>query len=276
MTDELESVSDDQGEGIEAPVADAEETSSESWPKDVQAEFTRKSQSLADERKQWEQHRDQWTTQASQQQQQMQQYAQQLQHQQQMAVNNQGKGTPQQQAQTNMVEQLKGMSYLDGPTAAALVERIMNEGISPLNNAIQQRDKALAAMYQKYKTLEDSIGQQQGKQVESELETRFAQAREEHGLPDEEWAHEYLRDVYYSHEGADLNNSYSDMVRSRLDAMRKGIRDMDRQAAQQAKTSPFPSKGGEMSPVKGKTGGYKTPQQRADELWPMLNPGSQE
>ena len=268
MTDELESVGEEQLEGSEAPVADAEETSSESWPKEVQAEYTRKSQALADERRQWEQHRDSWNTQAQTQQQQLQQYAQQLQQQQ--------GATPQQQAQTNMVEQLKGMSYLDGPTAAALVERIMSEGIAPLNSAIQQRDKALGAMYQKYKSLEDSIGQQQGKQVESELETRFSKAREEHGLPDEEWAHEYLRDVYYSHEGADLNNSYSDMVRSRLDAMRKGIRDMDRQTAQQAKTSPFPSKGGEMSPVKGTTGGYKTPQQRADELWPMINPGSAE
>lgn len=272
MTDELESVSDDQMEGQEAPVADTEASSPESWPKDVQAEFTRKSQALADERKQWEAHRDQWATQAQTQQQQLQQYAQQLQQQQQAS----SQASPQQQAQTNMVEQLKGMSYLDGPTAAALVERIMNEGISPLNTAIQQRDKALMAMHQKYKALEDSLGQQQGKQVESELETRFAKAREEHGLPDEEWAHEYLRDVYYSHEGADLNNSYSDMVRTRLDALRKGIRDMDRQAAQQAKTSPFPSRGGEQSPVKGKTGGYKTPQQRADELWPMLNPGAKE
>jgi hypothetical protein len=273
MTDELESVGEEQLEGQEAPVADAEGTSSESWPKEVQAEYTRKSQALADERKQWEQHRDQWTSQAQNQHQQLQQYAQQLQQQQGAASQ---QATPQQQAQTSMVEQLKGMSYLDGPTAAALVERIMGEGIAPLNTAIQQRDKALTAMYQKYKTLEDSIGKQQGKQTESELETRFAKAREDHGLPDEEWAHEYLRDVYYSHEGADLNNSYSDMVRTRLDAMRKGIRDMDRQAAQQAKTSPFPSKGGEMSPVKGKTGGYKTPQQRADELWPMINPGSAE
>lgn len=270
MADELESVSEDV-EATEAPLADTEETSSESWPKDVQAEFTRKSQSLADERRQWEQHRDQWTTQAQQQQQQMSQYAQQLQHQQQTAAQGQ---TPQQQAQTNMVEQLRGMSYLDGPTAAALVERIMGEGIAPLNTAIQQRDKALTHMYQEYKTLKESLGQHQGKQVESELESRFLKAREEHGLPDEEWANEYLRDVYYSHEGADLNNSYSDMVRGRLDAMRKGIRDMDRQTAQKAKTSPFPSKGGEMSPVTGKTGGYKTPQQRADELWPMINPGA--
>ena len=66
------------------------------------------------------------------------------------------------------------------------------------------------------------------------------------------------------------------MVRTRLESMRKGIRDLDRQAAEQAKQSPFPTKGGEMSPTSGKTEGYKTPQARADELWAMMNPGQTE
>ena len=175
-----------------------------------------------------------------------------------------------------MIEQLRQMSYLDGPTAAAMMERILSEGINPLNSAIQQRDKALAHVYQQYKALNDRVGQAQGKQAEGELAARFTKARTDHGLPDEAWANEYLQDVYYSHEGADLNNAYPEMVRARLDAMRKGIRDMDRAAAQKAKASPFPSRGGEMSPVSGKTGGYKTPEARADELWSMLNPGSKE
>lgn len=270
MDDELDVSAEGTEAGAEAPEPQtAEESSPGSWPKDVQAEFTRKSQALADERKSWEDQRNQWNTQTQQQQQQLQQYAQQLQQQQ------QGNGQGQQQ-QTSMVDQLRQMSYLDGPTAAALVERILNEGINPLNSAIQQRDKALAHMYQEYKTLKDNVGQAQGKQVESELESRFTKMRDDHGLPDESWANDYLRDVYYSHEGDDLNNAYPEMVRTRLEAMRKGIRDMDRQTAEKAKTSPFPGKGGEMSPVKGKTGGYKTPQQRADELWPMLNPGKPE
>ena len=88
---------------------------------------------------------------------------------------------------------------------------------------------------------------------------------------------EYLQDVYYSHEGAGLNDQYGTMVQARLEAMRKGLREMDRQAAAKAKaTSPFPAKGGEVSITDGKTGGYKTPQDRANELWPMLNPGQTE
>ena len=101
---------------------------------------------------------------------------------------------------------------------------------------------------------------------------------EEHGLPDEEGANQYLQDVWYSHEGEGLANEYPEMVRARLESVRKGIRDMDRATAAAAKTkaSPFPGKGGEVSITDGKTGGYKTPQDRADELWPMINPGQPE
>ena len=70
--DDLEATPDG-GEDVEssAPDPQPEAPSPESWPKDVQAEYTRKSQALADERKQWESQRNQWTTQAQQQQQQL-------------------------------------------------------------------------------------------------------------------------------------------------------------------------------------------------------------
>lgn len=243
-----------------------------SWPADVQAEFTKKTQALADERKSWEGQRSQWEQQKTQATQQLQQYAQQLQQQ---TAQRQQQGNNTQQRQ-DLMQQLQGMSYLDGPTAAALVKRIMDEGINPLNNAIQQRDQALAHMYKEYKTLKENVGNQSNKAAQAELDGRFTSLRDEHKLPDEEWANEWLRDVYYSHEGGDLNEQYPEMVRTRLDSMRKGIRDLDRQAAEQAKQSPFPTKGGEMSPTSGKTEGYKTPQARADELWAMMNPGQTE
>ena len=56
-----------------------------------------------------------------------------------------------QNSQAQLLEQLRGMQYLDGPTAATLMERIVNDGINPLNQAIQQRDQALAHLYKEYK-----------------------------------------------------------------------------------------------------------------------------
>ena len=209
------------------------------------------------------------------QQQQLQQYAQQLQ--QQAAAGQQAQqqqqGATQQQT---MLDQLAKMPYLDGATAAELMRRIMVEGIQPLQQQLQQRDQALAQVYKDYKSLRDVVGKSYGKEAERDLDSRFAEIRAQQGLPDDEVIREIMQDIYYSHEGDDLNQEFPEMVRKRLEALQKTFREKDRKAAEAAKKSPFPSKGGESSPISGKTGGYKTPQDRADELWPMISPGQSE
>ena len=240
----------------------------EPWSKEVQAEYTKKTQALADERKAWEDQR-------GSQQQQLQQYAQQLQ--QQAAAGQQAQhqqqGATQQQT---MLDQLAKMPYLDGPTAAELMRRIMTEGIQPLQQQLQQRDQALAQVYKDYKSLRDVVGKSYGKEAERDLDSRFAEIRAQQGLPDDEVIREIMQDIYYSHEGDDLNQEFPEMVRKRLEALNKTFKARDRKAVETAKKSPFPSKGGEASPLSGKTGGYKSPQDRADELWPMISPGQPE
>ena len=253
----------------EEPIAPGGESSdSGSWSKDQQAEFTRKTQAHAEERKAWEGQR-------TQQQQQLQQYAQQLQ--QQAAAGQQAQhqqqGATQQQT---MLDQLAKMPYLDGPTAAELMRRIMTEGIQPLQQQLQQRDQALAQVYKDYKSLRDVVGKSYGKEAERDLDSRFAEIRAQQGLPDDEVIREIMQDIYYSHEGDDLNQEFPEMVRKRLEALNKTFKARDRKAVETAKKSPFPSKGGEASPLSGKTGGYKSPQDRADELWPMISPGQPE
>ena len=272
MADEDVQIVDTEGTAEAASDGEQSTESSEStaWPADVQAEFTRKTQALADERKQW-------TTERTNQQQQMQQYAQQVQQyaQQQQQHQQQQHTQSQQGQQQTMLDQLRQMPYLDGNTAAQMMERILGEGITPLQQQLQQRDQALAHMYKEHRALRDSVGQTRNKSVESDLNGRFEALRKEHNLPDEPWVSEYMREIYYSHEGNDLDTAYPEMLRTRLETLRKGFRAMDRQTAQKAKSSPLPFKGGESS-LTGKSGGYKTSKERADELWPQLNPGSDE
>jgi chromosome segregation ATPase len=252
------------------------ETDTGSWPPEVQAEYTKKTQELAEERKSWDAERTQQT-------QQLQQYAQQLQQQQyaRQAAQQQAQQTQQQSQQgqgntSTMLDQLRQMPYLDGNTAAQLMERMIGEGINPLNQALQQRDQALAKLYKDYKQLRDSVGQSQGKQAAQDLDARLTKVREEQGLPNTDVVNDLMRDVYYSHEGDTLDQDFPDMLRKRWEGIQKVIRDSDRATAKKAKESPFPSKGGEVSPTSGKTGGYKSPEERANELWPMLNPGQSE
>ena len=270
--DETLNAPDEGAENQTEPTGgDAEDSGS--WPKEAQAEFTKKTQALADERKSWEAER-------GQQQQQLQQYAQQLQQQQyaHQAAQQQAQQTqtPQSGNQT-MLDQIRQMSYLDGPTAAQAMERLIQEGINPLQQKLEQRDQALAQLYKQHKALQENVGTSQGKQAEKDLESRFAQFRQENGLPDSEVVNELLRDVYYSHEGSDLNEKYPEMARSRIEGLRKEFRAMDRAEAEKAKQpSPFPSTGGEASLTSGKTDGYKTPAEVAEKLWPMMNPGQSE
>ena len=242
--------------------------SSGTWPAEAQAEYTRKTQALAEERKQWD-------AQRSQQTQQLQQYAQQLQ-QQQYARQAQQQAQEGEQSQQSMLDQLRQMPYLDGATAAQLMERMVNEGINPLNRALRDRDTAISKLSKEYQALRDRVGDSQGVQAKKDLDARFMQIREEQGLPDIEIIKEIMQDVYYSHEGDSLDAEFPSMMRTRWEAIQKAVREGDRAAAKKAKASPFPSKGGEVSPTSGKTGGYKTPEERTNELWPMLNPGQTE
>jgi hypothetical protein len=268
MAEDNENVAPEQVESSAAPenTETGGDTSKDgSWPAEAQAEYTRKTQALADERKQWDSDRTQQT-------QQLQQYAQQLQ-QQQYARQAQQQTQQSQQSNNTMLDQLRTMPYLDGNTAATLMERMMNEGITPLNNKLRQRDQALAQLYRDYKSLKDNVGASQGKQAQQDLESRFTQIREDQGLPDNEIVNELMRDVYYSHEGDTLDQEYPAMLRKRWEGLQKAVRDGDRASVKKAKESPFPSQGGQISPTSGKTDGYKTPEERANELWPMISPG---
>ena len=270
--DDVAAAPEETGVATEPTDSGGETASSGSWPAEAQAEYTRKTQALAEERKQWESERTKQT-------QQLQQYAQQMQQQQyaRQAAQNQAQSQQQgQQSQSTMLDQLRQMPYLDGHTAAQLMERMVNEGINPLNQALQQRDQLITKLNKDYKDLSDRVGTHQGKQAEKDLESRFLKIREEQGLPDAEIVRELMRDIYLSHEGDSLDQEYPEMLRKRWEGIQKAVRDADRASAKAAKSSPFPSKGGEVSPTSGKTGGYKSPQDRANELWPMLNPGQPE
>ena len=270
MAEDVESIPVEGGEASE-PTGDGD-SGSAPWPAEVQAEYTKKTQALADERKAWESHRSQETQRLQQYQTQLAQYGYAQQQAQQQASQSQA-----QTQQQGVLDQLRAMPYVDGNTMAQLVERIVSEGFTPMRQQQQQRDQAQSMLAQENKQLRAMMTDAQQKQAEKDLNTKFMDIRAKHGLPDDEAINELMRDVYLSHENwADNEGEYADKFGGRVDGLRKAFRGMDREAAIKAKQSPFPSRGGESSLASGKTGGYKTPEERTNELWPMLNPGQTE
>ena len=139
MAEDVIDVAAPEGGDTTVDTGDGADSGSTAWPAEVQAEYTKKTQALAEERKQWD-------SQRTQQAQQLQQYAQQLQQHSQ-AQQQRAQQVQQQQRQSqpqgpSMIDQLRKMPYLDGNTAAQMVERLVGEGIQPLRTQLQQRDRA--------------------------------------------------------------------------------------------------------------------------------------
>ena len=248
-----ESADPSEGGDVYAP----ESNSTESWSPEVQAEYTKKTQALADERKAWESQRDSGSAQLRQQAQQLQNYAAQLQQRQQQSQ--------QQQAppQADPYKSLRDLNYLDGGTAAQLFQGVQK--------AIGQRDLALQQMYKEMSEVRKSVQGDRTRAGESEFETQLGSTLNGLGIPDElrNDMLEHVRDVALSHEGKGLMKELPDITKKRLISMRKISRALDKAEAETArKSKSIPgSQGGGASPSGGNKPGYRSPQQLADELW---------
>ncbi|ANS04456.1 hypothetical protein [uncultured Mediterranean phage] len=258
--------------GADSPTPDGgdaaapESDSTQSWSPEVQAEYTKKTQALADERKAWEAQRDSHNSQLQQQAQQLQNYAASLQQRQQQ--------TQQQQApqQADPYKSLRELNYLDGGTAAQLFQGVQK--------AIGQRDLALQQMYKEMSEVRKAVQGDRAKAGNSEFESQLGNTLNGLGIPEELRGDmlEHVRDVALSHEGKGLMKELPDITKKRLDSMRKISRALDKaeaDAARKAKSIPG-SQGGGASPSGGNKPGYRSPQQLADELWNTFSEGNSE
>ena len=250
-----------EGGGAPAPESD----SPQSWSPEVQAEYTKKTQALADERKAWESQRDQHNSQMQQQAQQLRQYAAQLQQRQQQPQQ------PQQQRPAPY-QSLRDLSFLDGGTAAQLFQGVQK--------AIGQRDLALQQMYKEMSEVRKQVQGSQRAAGESEFESQLGNTLNGLGIPEElrNDMLEHVRDVALSHEGKGLMKELPDITKQRLESMRKISRALDKAEAEAAKKSKsIPgSQGGGASPSGGNKPGYRSPQQLADELWNTFDASNSE
>ena len=132
-----------EGGGAPAPESD----SPQSWSPEVQAEYTKKTQALADERKAWESQRDQHNSQMQQQAQQLRQYAAQLQQRQQQPQQ------PQQQ-RPDPYQSLRDLSFLDGGTAAQLFQGVQ-KAIGNILNIV--KPKVLNKEFSTFKEFDNEL-----------------------------------------------------------------------------------------------------------------------
>lgn len=191
----------------------------------------------------------------------------------------QGNAAPQANPVNELIKSLETKSYISGAEAAGLVKQLWDGGITKLAGAITQRDEVIKLLYNRMMQIDKSVGGIRETNQSQSLQQRFAAVKAELNLPDDPQVDEFLQDVYYSHEGEDLDQEFPNMVRARWEAYQKLLRVSDQQRVQSARK-------GVLAPG-GQRGGNATPsnqlrnrvakmdaKQLADEMWPLLGGGN--
>ncbi len=228
--------------------------------KSQQADYTRKTQTLAQERKQWEAERAKFAEATQAEKARLQTLAAEL-----MQSRNAANAGP------NLADQLSSMQFVDGKTGAAMVKAFTEEGLMPIVNAIKQRDEKINLLSGQLAQLSTSFQKIQGSHSSAQFENRIAEVMKEVGLPSS--AAEFAKDVYLSYEpGPQLDQQFPELLKQRWAAVTGAFEQSRKEKAEAAKRDlMFPGKGGQGTAASalGLTGNENA-KQTTDAIWERL------
>lgn len=250
------------------------------WPKEIQAEFTRRTQEWANEKRAWEQERQSHQQQQQQWQSQQRAYLQALYRV--LTQRGQGAGAPGQSGQppsgaapADPFANVRDLPYVDGQTLAQSLHQIQQAyaaGVQPVQQDLQRVMQGLSLLTQQNQQLRQQVDGIVGTQRTEGFESRIRQVREQFKLPDVPEVYEVLKDIYLSYEpGPDLDREFPTLVQQRWDALRKAVREADRREAEEARRRPFPTRGGTASPSGPLQEEFKPITEVAKEMWQHFN-----
>jgi hypothetical protein len=170
------------------------------------------------------------------------------------------------QQQQDPLAELRGQDYINGKTAASILEAIQQRGIQPIVAAIGERDKVITQLHGELQKLSGVIQQMQQTSGMSALKQRLGTTRQSLELPDDPAAMEYLEDLYSSHDGEDWDSQFDSAAKTKLDKLRNMFRAMDKQAAEKARKRLIAGGGGNAVPGGKLNEGFKSPAQVADSM----------
>lgn len=233
--------------------------------KRLQADHTKKSTAVAKAEAALKAQQSQWSTKREQEETYLKQLAATL-----LQKQNQGQGG---QQGNPYLSKLKALQYLSGNDASEMFETLMGQGISPIVQAIQERDQVITGLYKMVQNLQQQFQTYGSTQQQGAFEGRIAGWVKELGLPEE--AVPLAKEIYLAYEGDDLDEQFPEILRNRWDSTVALVNKLNQSkvAAARASSSPFklPGKGGSGTPgqpigLKGNESAKDT----AEYLWNAL------
>lgn len=183
------------------------------------------------------------------------------------------------QPQANPIGQtlqaLMDKPYVTGREAATLVAQVLQNGIQPLQSALQQRDQLLTLLWQRLQAVDGIATNLNTQTRDQQFKQKLAGWKKDLELPDDPDVDEFLQDVYLSHEGNDLDQEFPAMVKARWGALQRIINAANNKKVDEARAARFNPAlkrgGGNATPGKPlRSSGFKDAKQIADELWDSL------
>ena len=232
--------------------------------KRLQADHTRKTTEAAKLRAALDKERADWGTQRQSEESNLKQLAAQL-------LQRQSRST-----EPNPLDSIRELPYVDGKTAAGIVQLFQEQGIAPIVGAIQERDKVIQYLHQQVLSLAQAVNAIRGQGAEQAFDVKINGWLKDLDLPAE--AADLAKEIYVAYEGDDLDQEFPDILKKRWESVVNAIRKLDKTRVDMAKKARFevPGKGG--AGVAGKLKGLRgdeSAKETSDYLWEMMQGGEE-
>ena len=187
--------------------------------------------------------------------------------------------TPTQAGQPDPFGELATQPYIDGKTFAGTMKSVL-QAVQQNN---QRYEQTIGLLHQRLQRAEQGFSTLNGRTQQADLQKLFESTRTKLGLPENEQVKALIESEYWAHEGWDTVSpderveQLSAVVKQRYEGLQQVWKagQQERVNAARQRTS-LPAQGG-MPKLKGSGGrgqGFKSAEDLANELYPMLGSGS--
>jgi hypothetical protein len=165
------------------------------------------------------------------------------------------------QPRNDIMAQLEQLPYLDGKSAAQLVQSIGQQ--------LQQRDQIMLTALNQMREMKATLSGLNQNHVNTSFDNKIRGWLKEGGYPDDPSVTELAKEIYLAYTGDDLDQEFPQMFQQRWESLNRVLETQRAQKVAAARKQPFiPGRGGQAGPSKPlQFKGSETPQEIAATLW---------
>lgn len=175
------------------------------------------------------------------------------------------------QPQDELISNLMAQPYIDGKTAAKIVQELRENGIGGVSQQIAQRDQIIQYLANQLQAIQRDVQGLRGTYASQAFDGKIKRWMKELDLPEE--AEEFAKEVYSAYEGEDLDDEFPEILQKRWNQLQGLFTRQQRAKVEASKKRPFtiPGRGGNGVPSQlNGLKGNESPRDIADKLWPLM------